>query len=162
MTSRAVTGRWLTIATAAVLALAGCAPSSAPATVTPTEDPAAVVAEIRAREMARLQAMLDGDIAAARGHYADEYELVDPVGDLNTLDAYLQLVESGRLDYVRWEPTDEIVVRVYGDVAAIRYPSVIDVSLDGQTVTGAFWQTELLERRNGTWQLVWGQTTPMR
>jgi hypothetical protein len=146
----------------AVVGLVACAPTSGgPATVTPTEDAAAVSAEIRSSELARLAALLEGDTEAARAFYGEDYELVDPAGDLETLDEYLGLIESGRFDYVTWEPTDDMAIRVYGDVAVIRYPSRIAVVLDGRSIDGEFWQMALLQRRDGAWQHVWGQTTPM-
>ena len=48
-----------------------------------------------------------------------------------------------------------IRVRVHGDSAVIRYES--DLEIHGSR--GHYWHTDLYEKRDGQWQIVWSQAT---
>ena len=59
------------------------------------------------------------------------------------------LVTSSRL-----EPESAIAVRLYGDVAMIRYRSRLHMSLDGEVgAVKHYWHTDY-ELRDGRWQAV--------
>jgi hypothetical protein len=49
-----------------------------------------------------------------------------------------------------FEVASEMVVRVFGDVAVIRYQARIEIVLSGQLDTGLFWHTDVYERREGS------------
>ncbi len=51
-------------------------------------------------------------------------------------------------------------VRLYGDSAVIRYLGKVKVSVRGSPGRpGALWHTDLYEKRNGQWQVVWSHAT---
>ena len=50
-------------------------------------------------------------------------------------------------------------MRLSGDSATLRYQSAYDVVVGGTHVAHDAWTTELYERRDGRWLLVWEQTT---
>lgn len=118
--------------------------------------------QIRAIERARLRSLVDADMETARRLHADDFELIDPVGGTLSKEQYLRRIASGELDYLEWEPV-EIRVKLYGDSAVIRYQAHLRVSVKGSAgrpVT--FWHTDLYEKRNGQWQVVWAHATEVQ
>ena len=123
------------------------------ATATSTASTKSTEDAVRAAERARLHALLTDDLDAARRLHADDFELINPLGETASKEAY---IDSGAaFDYTKWTPISAIRVRVHGDSAVIRYKS--DLEIHG--IRGHFWHTDLYEKRSGQWQIVWSQTT---
>ncbi|WP_199922362.1 nuclear transport factor 2 family protein [Microterricola viridarii] len=120
------------------------------------------VEQIRDLERARLQALVEGDIAAASALHADDFQLVTPIGALLTKAQYLGAVAAGEIDYLAWEP-GPIEVRLAGEGATIRYRAELEVVFGGHHVarTG-YWHTDSYELNDGAWQAVWSQATEIR
>jgi hypothetical protein len=121
---------------------------------------------IRQVEKQRLQALVAGDMAFARTVRAEDFQLVTPGATVFTKEGYLGQVERGELDYLVWEPK-EIAVRLSGDAAVIRYESYTELvrRAKGQPdvrVQGVHWHTDLYEKRNGKWQVVWSHASRVR
>ncbi len=117
---------------------------------------------LRAIERDRLRSLVAADLATARRLHADDFQLINPRGGTLSKDQYLADVASGDLDYLEWEPGD-IQVRLYGDSAVIRYQAHLRVSVrgsPGRPVT--FWHTDLYEKRNAQWQVVWSHATQVQ
>ena len=115
--------------------------------------------KLRAIERARLRALVNADVATARRLHADDFELINPNGGTLSKEQYLKDIESGDLDYLEWEP-GEIRVRLYGKAAVIRYKANLKVSVKGSAPRAVtFWHTDLYEKRNGEWQIVWSHAT---
>jgi hypothetical protein len=115
--------------------------------------------QLRAIERARLRSLVDADLATARRLHADDFELINPRGGTLSKEQYLKDIASGDLDYLEWEP-EEIRVRLYGKSAVIRYKAHLRVSVKGSAGTPVtFWHTDLYEKRNGQWHMVWGHAT---
>jgi hypothetical protein len=115
---------------------------------------------IRQIERQRLRSLVDVDLSTARRLHSDDFQLINPAGAPLTKQEYLGALESGQLDYVAWEAGD-ITVKLYGNVAVIRYrDSRFDVN-SGSTVVhrGPMYHTNLYERRGGQWQIVWSQAS---
>jgi ketosteroid isomerase-like protein len=120
---------------------------------TPASSAGSTANDIRATERARLHALLNNDVDAANKLHAADFELIDPLGETLSKEAY---IDSGAaFDYTSWKPISPMRVRVYGDAAVIRYKS--DLELHG--TRGQYWHTDLYERRDGQWKIVWSQTT---
>lgn len=114
---------------------------------------------LREVERERLRALVGADLARARRLHADDFQLINPLGGALTKEQYLGGIESGQLKYLFWEP-ETISVRVRGDVAAIRYRSQLEVVVQGRHIPRQrYWHTDLYERRDGQWQVVWSQAT---
>jgi Domain of unknown function (DUF4440) len=114
---------------------------------------------LRATERARLQALVAGDVTRARELHTDDFQLINPLGGVLSKEQYLGGIESGQLRYLFWEP-DRIAVRVYGNVAVIRYQSQLEVIVQGRHIPRRYyWHTDLYERRERQWQVVWSQAT---
>ncbi len=114
---------------------------------------------IRSIERTRLRALVDADIDTARGLHAEDFQLINPLGGLLSKEQYLGGVASGEIDYLSWDP-EQIEVRVYDRVAAIRYRSQLKIVVGGQQIPRQrYWHTDLYEKRDGQWQVVWSHAT---
>ena len=117
---------------------------------------------IRATERARLSALVAANVEVARPLHADDFQLINPVGETLSKEQYLGGVASGELDYVKFE-TDAIEVRMYGEAAIIRYQSQLEIVVQGQNLgLRRHWHTDSYEKRSGRWQVVWSQATVIR
>lgn len=145
------------------VSIACATPSTRSANATPAlaigED--AAVLELREAERARLRALVSADVVAARRLHADDFQLVNPLGRVASREQYLDAVAAGVTDYHVWE-VDSIAVRVYGAVAALRYSSVVEITVRGERRPPVrAWNTALYERRAGRWQIVWFHVTEL-
>lgn len=115
---------------------------------------------LRTTELERLRALVDADMAVVERLHADDFQLVPPPGIPLSRAEYLAAVAAGAIDYRTFDPVSELQVRVYGQAAAIRYLSRIDVAVAGlgEFATQA-WHTYVYEKREGRWQAVWEQAT---
>ena len=114
---------------------------------------------IRAIESERLRSLVAADVARAAPLHADDFQLVNPLGGILSKEEYLGGIGSGQLNYLHWEPTS-IAVRVYGDVAVIRYQSELEIVVQGVHIPRQrYWHTDLYERRSRQWQVVWSHAT---
>jgi hypothetical protein len=149
-----------TAAAIAIPALIGAEGSPArPAHVAHARSGTSQPDQLRALERRRLHALVDADTATARELMASDFEGVTPTGDTLRRADYLGSVEAGVLDYLVFEPVSRIVVRRSGDSADLRYKVSFDLVAGGTRVTHKAWITELWERRNGSWRIVWEQAT---
>jgi len=115
---------------------------------------------LRATERDRLRAFVEADMEVIDRLTADDFQLINPGGGTVSKAEYLEGISSGFLDYVVWEPTSAIVVRLYGEAAAIRYQSRLEIVIGGEALPPlAVWHTDLYEQRDGGWQVVWSHAT---
>jgi hypothetical protein len=117
---------------------------------------------IRATERERLSALVDADMDVAWRLHAEGFQLVTPGGATYSREEYLGDIASGDVDYLVWEPTSEIEVRVYGDGAVIRYRAHIEIVFGDNKDVANTWHTDSYEKRGGQWQVVWSQATRIR
>lgn len=120
----------------------------------------AVKDTLRTIERQRLQALVNADLRTADLLHASDFELISPDGSVFNKETYLGEIMSGKLDYRIWDP-GEMTVRLYGDVAVIRYLDVTwDLTYGNEPVRPKPGRhTNLYERRKGTWQIVWSQAS---
>lgn len=118
---------------------------------------------LRDTERRRLRALVDADTATAMPLHAPDFQLVTPSGATMTREQYLGRLARRTLDYVVWEP-DSISARVYGTEAVLRYQSRLIMVVAGRDTLKPFahWHTDLYEKRDGHWQVVWSQATAIR
>lgn len=118
---------------------------------------------IRATELGRLRALVEANIEAAHKVHADDFQLINPRGELLSKERYLTGVATGEINYLLWTAASTIEVRVYGQVALIRYRSHIEIVVGGHKVPlRQYWHTDSYEKRNGYWQVVWSQATEIK
>jgi len=117
---------------------------------------------LRETERARLRALVSADIVRARQLHAPDFQLITPIGAALSKDEYLGAIASGQIRYLTWEPA-EIDVRLYGSGAVIRYRAQLEVIFGGHKVPlHDYWHTDVYERRDGQWMVVWSQATSVR
>jgi uncharacterized protein DUF4440 len=119
---------------------------------------------IRAVELDRLRALVEGDLDRARELHADDFQLITPTGRELSKDQYLGAVASGELNYLAWDP-GPIAVRLYAQntAAVIRYRSELEIVDDGHHGPRRdYWHTDLYERSDGRWQVIWSHATEIR
>jgi hypothetical protein len=119
--------------------------------------------QLRALERERLRALVDADMEVAGRLHADDFQLINPLGGSLSKAEYLGAIASGDIDYLVWEP-ETIAVKVYADAAVIRYRATLQIKVKAlpDAPSGRFWHTDLYEKRNGAWQVVWSQATQIR
>jgi hypothetical protein len=152
---------WMTVRrTTLVLAAAAVALLAAGAAMAASHGSSSQADQLRAIETTRLRALVDADTATARKLIAPDFQLINPGGGVSSRDDYMQALEAGVIDYLVFEPSSPIAVRLSGDSAALRYQVSFDLIVGGDThVTHQGWITALYERRHGRWQIVWEQAT---
>jgi hypothetical protein len=144
----------LVLAAAAVALLAGGAAVAASRGSSSEAD------RLRAIEQTRLHALVDADTATASSLIAPDFQLINPGGGVSARDDYMQSIDTGFIDYRVFEPISPIQVRLSGDSAALRYKVNFDLVVGGDThVAHQGWITDVYERREGHWQIVWEQAT---
>jgi hypothetical protein len=114
---------------------------------------------VRKIEHERLQAMINSDVEAAARLHANDFELINAHGRVWPKKLLLERIASGVLEY-KVLNAGEMQVRVYGDVAAIRYEFELEVVFNKQEFPlRNYWTTIIYERRDGHWLAVWSQST---
>ena len=111
-------------------------------------------------ELTRLKSLVDANIEIAKRLHADDFQLITPDGSEYDKQDYLGQIESGVLDYKIWD-ADTIRVRMYDNVAVIRYNDKdFQVYIDGELAkSGILKHTNLYEKRNGQWKIVWSHAS---
>jgi hypothetical protein len=146
----------LTLFLLVVCGLATVAIASVPAS---RRQNATAADQIRAQERALLTAMVNADRAATGRLLAPDFQLIDPFGAPESRTAYLDTVGGG-VDFIVVKPVSTIKVRPYGNTAVARFQAAFEVVAGPDRLKHRAWTTDIFERRNGRWLLVWSQTTP--
>jgi ketosteroid isomerase-like protein len=114
---------------------------------------------LRSTERDRLQALVNGDVERAAQLHTDDFQLINPLGGALSKEQYLGGISSGQIRYLYWEP-EAIAVRLYGDNAAIRYRSQLEIVVQGRHIPRRrYWHTDLYERQGSEWRVVWSHAT---
>lgn len=147
--------------TLAVSALALALPAAAQAG--PPAASSAVEANIKATFRRYDQALRTGDPVAVAPFWADEYVFVNPAGERVTRAERLANLRASRttFDSLAPQPKEE-QVRVYGDVAVLTSVLTIAGRYSGRRHRGDYRALVVVVKRDGRWQQVVSQLTPMR
>ena len=115
---------------------------------------------VRALEEARGQALIRGDTVALSRMTAVEFNELTRLGTMRNRAANLRDVSSGMLHLltVRY---DSLAVRIYGDVAILQGIADNTGTMGGMPFSGKIRYTRVFVRRDGHWQAVTMQHTPM-
>jgi hypothetical protein len=121
-----------------------------------------LASQIADTERRRLSSLVDVRLTEADSLHADDFELVHPSGGVWSKHQYLGSIASGDLDYRRFEAVSRIDVMVDGNLAVLRYRSLMDVAVRGQEAgTLQCWHLDCYRRsdNDGLWQVRWSQAT---
>ena len=117
---------------------------------------------LRATERKRLRALIEADMETADALHADDFQLINPSGRSLSKEEYLGGIASGDIHYLLWEP-ESITVRLYGEMAILRYQAQLEISVRGQKAPlRRFWHTDSYKKSDGRWQVVWSQATEIK
>jgi hypothetical protein len=120
-------------------------------------DPEAELLQETERE--RVRALVSGDIARASELHTDDFQLITPLGGVISKEQYLGGIGSGQIRYLFWEP-ENMVTRLYDDVAALRYRSHLEIVVEGRHIPRQrYWHTDLYQREERQWRIVWSHAT---
>ncbi|HXI35223.1 MAG TPA: nuclear transport factor 2 family protein [Gemmatimonadales bacterium] len=141
-------------AVALVCHAAGLAAQQPAGTTTPEDS-------VRAAETARGQALLHADTAALSRLVADEFVEISRLGQLRSKADNMRDIASGdlKLTAVKY---DSLAVRIYGDVAVLRGIADNSGTFHGFPFSGKIRYSRIFVRRDGRWQAVAMQQTPMQ
>jgi hypothetical protein len=114
--------------------------------------------QVRTAERTLLRAAVDGDTHTAGALLAPDLQLIDVTGTPETRADYLANIGGG-VDFVTLKPIKPISVRMHGNDAVVRVKLRFKVVAHGQTLQHEGWTTDLFERSDGRWKLVWSQST---
>ena len=114
---------------------------------------------LRSIERERLHALVTGDVDRAEQLHSEDFQLINPLGGALSKEQYLGGISAGQIQYLYWAP-ESIAVRLYGDVAVIRYRSELEIVVQGRHIPRQrYWHTDLYERHGLQWQVVWSHAT---
>lgn len=106
-------------------------------------------------------ALVKADVAALGKIYADEARLVSPDGEMETKADFIGQVKSG--EYKAANPsTTELQVTIHGDTAVATCVWKADETIKGEKVAGHYRFTDVWIKRDGRWQVVASQGTPIK
>jgi ketosteroid isomerase-like protein len=111
-------------------------------------------------EQQMTDALLKGDATANERYLAEGYVFTAPDGTVQDKARAVADVKSGDLKF-QSSKLDDIKVRVYGDTAVVTYGSTDNGTYKGKDISGKYRWTDVFVKRNGKWQIVSGQGTPV-
>jgi uncharacterized protein (TIGR02246 family) len=121
----------------------------------------AVADQIRKLEEELRQAAVKGDTAVFERILADDYRNVNARGLVRSKSDILADFKSGAAK-TESLALENIQVKVYGDTAVLTADRTAKSTLKGQDTGGRQRQIRVYVKRNGRWQAVAMQTTPIR
>jgi ketosteroid isomerase-like protein len=105
-------------------------------------------------------AALKGDASFSEANLSDDYQRVNAQGRLMTKADLVSELKNGDLKYQSIEVTD-MKVRVYGNAAVVTHGADVKGTNKGKDISGSFRVTRVFVKRNGKWQEVSFQATPV-
>lgn len=108
----------------------------------------------------RAQAVVKGDVAALDKMTSDDYTIIDRTGRLRDKQTTMAGIKSGEIKITSNKLSD-LKVRVYGDTAVITGRSDTEGTINGAPSNGAVRFTRVYVKKDGQWQSVAFQQTPI-
>jgi len=149
MTTRVVIAAALGVATLAA------APARAQMGAAPS-----VEEQIKKMERDRAAAVVKADVATLEGLISDDYTFINAYGQLSDKAKTMNDIKTGVIKLTANEVSD-LKVRVYGDTAVVTGTSSAKGTIRGRELTGPVMFTRVYVKKNGKWQSVAFQQTPV-
>jgi ketosteroid isomerase-like protein len=121
---------------------------------------ASVEEQIKKMERDRAAAVVKADIATLEGLTSDDYILINANGQLSNKAETMNNIKTGVIKLTSNEVSD-MKVRVYGDTAIVTGKSTAKGSIGGRELKGPVMFTRVYVKKNGKWQSVAFQQTPV-
>jgi ketosteroid isomerase-like protein len=116
--------------------------------------------QIKKMEMDRAAAVVKGDVAMLEGLTSDDYVLINANGQLSDKAATMNAIKTGIIKLTANDVSD-MKVRVYGDTAVVTGKSTAKGTIAGVELKGPLMFTRVYVKKNGKWQSVAFQQTPI-
>jgi len=110
------------------------------------------------------EALRKGDAAAVQAFWAEEYTFINPRGERLTRADRIKNVKSGQTAFNSLEHVpQEDEIRIYGNGDVAVYTTLLQIAgqYGGEKEQGSFWGTVIWIRRDGRWQQISSQVTPV-
>lgn len=158
---------------AGVLALSHAGASFAQGTAAPKKPAAAapkkaappatksVEAEIEQMEKDRAAAAVKADVAKMDKMTADDYTFINRLGQMSDKARTLSGLKAGDIKLTANDVSD-LKVRLYGNTAVVTGRADVKGTLNGKDITGGVLFTRVLVKKDGRWQSVALQQTPIQ
>ena len=121
---------------------------------------ASVEDQIKKMETDRAAAVVKADVATLEGLTSDDYILINANGQLSDKAKTMSDIKNGVIKLSANDVSD-MKVRVYGDTAVVTGKSTAKGTIGGRTLTGPVMFTRVYVKKNGKWQSVAFQQTPI-
>ncbi|HEY6071519.1 MAG TPA: nuclear transport factor 2 family protein [Chthoniobacterales bacterium] len=107
------------------------------------------------------KAVVSNDADAIGKFLADDWEIVDPDGNIIDKRRFLSVIKAGTLTHERME-SEGMNVRNYGESAVVTAITKSKGKFAGQEFTTEERATDFFVKRNGRWQCVFSQLTTLK
>ena len=111
-------------------------------------------------ERDRAAAVVKADVATLEGMTADDYMLINANGQMSDKATTMNDIKTGSIKLTANEVSD-MKVRVYGDTAVVTGKSSAKGTIRGRELKGPVMFTRVYVKKNGKWQSVAFQQTPI-
>ena len=111
-------------------------------------------------EQELLDSILKGDASVNERYLSDTYIFTGPDAVIVDKTRMIADLKSGDLKIESSTP-DDMKVQVYGNAAVVTYGSTDKGTYKGKDLSGKYRWMDVFVKRNGRWQLVPGQGTPV-
>jgi ketosteroid isomerase-like protein len=92
---------------------------------------------------------------------SDDFEFTGPSGEIWTKARALEFIKAGNLEIHSFE-ISEFKARVFGDTAIVNFRVMWNAAANGNDISGPQRMTDVFVKREGRWQCVASQTTPIQ
>ena len=124
----------------------------------PVLDPQSVEQELIALHRQLIESVMKQDTLAAGRLVADDVIVTTPMGQVVNKTQRIASVKQIKIDsYV----PDDYKIRIYGDTAVMTYHFTFKGTALGRDMSGDYRETVVWVKRNGQWQVVAAQGTPI-
>jgi ketosteroid isomerase-like protein len=116
--------------------------------------------QIKKMEQDRAAAVVKADVATLEGLTSDDYILINANGQVSDKATTMNNIKTGVIKLTANEVSD-MKVRVYGDAAVVTGKSTAKGTIGGRELKGPVMFTRVYVKKNGKWQSVAFQQTPI-
>ena len=116
--------------------------------------------QIKKLEKDRAAAVVKGDVAAIAGQTAEDYTLINASGQLSGKAQTMDAIKTGNIKLTANELSD-LSVRVYGNTAVVTGKANAKGVVGGRELKGPVMFTRVYVKKDGKWQSVAFQQTPI-
>ncbi len=116
--------------------------------------------QLKKMEKDRAAAVVKGDVATLEKLTSDDYILINANGQLSDKPTTMNNIKTGNIKLTANDVSD-LKVRVYGNTAVVTGKSDAKGSIGGRELKGPVMFTRVYVKKNGKWQSVAFQQTPI-